>query len=261
MRLSWKRTAGRVIALLMTMSVFAGCSKSEQENVIQATRVETEAASRGTLEITGTYIGTLSPHNSVDVTPLVSGTVTRVNVKVGDKVQEGDVLCTFDDTAAELQLKSARDAVESAKAGKQAADGKHAVVRTVLIEIGLHEKQNRTHADQCACGDAGKTIEAPGVRKGPGKAVRKIHALFLVLPDKAKEQHSGSQNIENQNDVKSAFFCKAKLVKGHLQLQPAQKDAESAGAGDVTEKLQRFFAAAKLLQFRIHEEVPPFFDF
>ena len=145
MRISWKRTAGRVIALLMTMSVFAGCSKSEQENVIQATRVETEAASRGTLEITGTYIGTLSPHNSVDVTPLVSGTVTRVNVKVGDKVQEGDVLCTFDDTAAELQLKSAKDAVESAKAGKQAAkDQIHAAKKQAEASITSMEGQRST---------------------------------------------------------------------------------------------------------------------
>jgi HlyD family secretion protein len=89
---------------------------------MQLTRVETQTAARGTLEITGTYIGTVAPHNSVNVTPLVAGTVKKVNVKVGDKVKAGDVLCQFDDKAAQLQLQSAQDAVNSARAGKEAAE-------------------------------------------------------------------------------------------------------------------------------------------
>lgn len=44
-----------------------------------------------------------------------------MNVKVGDKVKEGDVLCQFDDTAAQLQLDSAKSAVNSAEAGKKSA--------------------------------------------------------------------------------------------------------------------------------------------
>ena len=45
-----------------------------------------------------------------------------MNVKVGDKVKAGDVLCQFDDKAAQLQLQSAQDAVNSARAGKEAAE-------------------------------------------------------------------------------------------------------------------------------------------
>lgn len=121
MRVSGKGAVSFLIAMTAAVSVLAGCSKKEEQTAVQATRVETQAASRGTLEITGTYIGTVAPHNSVDVTPLVSGIVEKVNVKVGDKVKEGDVLCKFDAKAAELQLKSAESAVDSAKAGKEAA--------------------------------------------------------------------------------------------------------------------------------------------
>ena len=122
MRAKMRRAAGAVMAAMMAFTLFTGCSKEAQEAEIQATRVETQAASRGTLEITGTYIGTVSPHNSVNVTPLVSGTVESVKVKVGDRVKAGDVLCQFDDTAADLQLQSAKNAVETAKAGKEAAE-------------------------------------------------------------------------------------------------------------------------------------------
>lgn len=122
MRLQKRRAAGAVMAALLAASVFAGCSRQVQETEVQATRVETQSAARGTLDITGTYIGTVTPYNSVNVTPLVAGTVKSVNVKVGDKVRAGDVLCRFDDTAADLQLKSAQNAVESARAGKEAAE-------------------------------------------------------------------------------------------------------------------------------------------
>ena len=121
MRKIKKCVAGVVMTAVMAAAVITGCSKKAEEPAVQATRVQTQPAARGTLEITGTYIGTVSPHNSVNVTPLVSGTVKTVNVSVGDKVKEGDILCQFDDTAAELQLQSAKNAVESAKAGKEAA--------------------------------------------------------------------------------------------------------------------------------------------
>ncbi|MDO5132754.1 MAG: efflux RND transporter periplasmic adaptor subunit, partial [Eubacteriales bacterium] len=122
-----RRCAGRLTAVLLTLTVaalsLAACGgKKETEPVVRATRVETQKAERGSLDITGTYIGTVAPHNTVNVTPLVSGTVLTVNVKVGDKVKAGDVLCRFDDKAAQLQLQSAQNAVESAKAGKEAAE-------------------------------------------------------------------------------------------------------------------------------------------
>ncbi len=140
-----RRIAGVCIALAMTASIFAGCSKKDQKTEIQATKVETQTAERGNLDITGTYIGTVAPHTSVNVTPLVTGTVKTVNVKVGDKVKAGDVLCTFDDTAAELQLKSAQNAVESAQAGKEAAkDQIHAAKKQAEASVTSMEGQIKT---------------------------------------------------------------------------------------------------------------------
>lgn len=135
-------TAAVMMALLITAASFAGCSKQTEETKIQLTRVETESASRGTLEITGTYIGTVAPHNSVNVTPLVAGTVKQVNVKVGDRVKAGDVLCQFDDKAASLQLQSAQDAVNSARAGKEAAEDQiHAAKKQAEASITSMEGQ------------------------------------------------------------------------------------------------------------------------
>ena len=156
MRIWSRRMTAAMMTLLVAAASFAGCSRQTQESGLQLTRVETQAATRGTLQITGTYIGTVAPHNSVDVTPLVSGTVLKVNVQVGDKVKAGDVLCQFDDKAASLQLQSAQDAVNSAQAGKDAAEDQisaakkqaEASVTSMEGQISILEAQKESSEEQ-----------------------------------------------------------------------------------------------------------------
>ena len=122
MKKSVSRIAAVTLTAILALVSASGCGNTKkEEKTLQATKVETQKAVRGTLELTSTYVGTVSPSNSVNIMPLVSGTVDSVRVKVGDVVSAGDVLCHFDDKAAELQMQSARDAVQTAKAGKAAA--------------------------------------------------------------------------------------------------------------------------------------------
>lgn len=193
MRNTSRRTAAAMMVLLLAAASFAGCGKKAEETKVQLTRVETQTASRGTLQITGTYIGTVAPHNSVDVTPLVAGTVKQVNVKVGDKVKAGDVLCRFDDKAADLQLRSAQDAVNSARAGKEAAEDQlHAAKKQAEASITSMEGQLDTLNAQLessveqleqlkgSLGDLKKAMDAAS--KGYAEA-KKIHdsanALYI----------------------------------------------------------------------------------
>ena len=152
MRKISRRATAAMMALLVTAAAFTGCGSSaekKQQNNVQLTRVETQTASRGNLEITGTYIGTIGSHNSVDVTPLVSGTVKSVSVKVGDHVEAGDVLCRFDDKAADLQLQSAQDAVNTAKAGKKAAkDQINSAKKQANVSVTSMEGQLKTLKSQ-----------------------------------------------------------------------------------------------------------------
>lgn len=116
-----ERWAAVMFAAVLAAGTLTGCGKSDDKTMSDLIHVDTQKAENGTLELMGSYIGTVAPKDSVDVTPMVSGTVTKVNVKVGDKVKKGEVLCQFDDTAAALQVESAKSSVESAQAGKDAA--------------------------------------------------------------------------------------------------------------------------------------------
>lgn len=144
------RIAGIAMTIVVTAVSFAGCTGAKKEEaVIQATRVETRRAVRGTLELTSTYVGTISPYTSVNVVPLVSGKVESINVRVGDRVEVGDVLCQFDDRAAELQVQSAQDAVETARAGKQAArDQIRSAKKQAQVSITSLKTQRSTLRDQ-----------------------------------------------------------------------------------------------------------------
>ena len=157
MKKNGKKTAVAVLIVLMLSVLLSRCQgKKKSDTAIQATRVQTRTAEKGTLEVTGTYIGTMAPHTSVDVTPLVSGTVMKVNVKVGDHVSEGDVLCRFDDKAADLQLQSAEDAVYTAEAGKESAqnqiDAARKQARTGVVslegQLRILRDQKKTQEDQ-----------------------------------------------------------------------------------------------------------------
>ena len=118
----------RKAVLFLTLSlgssvVFSGCgSKKEEKAASAGVVVETKPAEYGTLETTTDYIATLSPNLTVDVIPLVAGTVENLPVKVGDRVKAGDLLCQLDDEPADLQVQTAEDAVRSARAGRDAAE-------------------------------------------------------------------------------------------------------------------------------------------
>ena len=124
-----RKVSAALISICIAVTLLAGCgsiSSDSELTMSKKVKVESQEAGIGTLEIVSTYIANIDPINSVTVTPLVSGTVKSLKVKVGDKVKKGQVLCKFDDKGAALTVQNAEDAVESARAGKKAAQSQQA---------------------------------------------------------------------------------------------------------------------------------------
>jgi RND family efflux transporter MFP subunit len=114
---SFIRKYGAGIAVILGSSmIFAGCGESSvTENDATAVVVEMQQAQTGNITLQNSFVGTVSPQESVYVIPFASGTVTEVNYGVGDYVNAGDVLFTIDDEGAELQLKQAQLSLTSTK--------------------------------------------------------------------------------------------------------------------------------------------------
>jgi RND family efflux transporter MFP subunit len=72
---------------------------------------ETSVVRRGNLVLSASGTGTLIPLNEISPAFGTSGTVTEVDVAVGDNVQKGDLLAKLDNADAKLQLAQAQRAL------------------------------------------------------------------------------------------------------------------------------------------------------
>ena len=153
-------TLGLVIALGVSVT---GCSSKKQTEVTaEKVNVEVQTPGSGEVALDTDYIGTVSPEQQVYVTPLVSGTVTRVNYAVGDTVQEGDVLFKIDDEAAQLQVSSAKAAYSQAQAGVTAATGGSRHLQNYQAEQGIDTLEDNLDKVRSSISDMEGQIDALG---------------------------------------------------------------------------------------------------
>lgn len=113
-----KRVRSRAIALILGLGLLVtGCSQEtntlvEEESYIP---VETHEASTSTLTEKAIFSGKVFSEQEVAVIPKVPGKVNRVPVKVGDRVQAGQVLFTMDTSDYQSSLDSANIGIRSAE--------------------------------------------------------------------------------------------------------------------------------------------------
>lgn len=111
-----------IIAAAAVVALFAFHRHQAQKASEITPIVVTDQVTRKTLTSSIPATGTIKSRTVTDVTAAGVGEtglkVTGVNVKVGDVVSEGDVLCTFDVSDAKEQLADVQDAQAKAGGGR-----------------------------------------------------------------------------------------------------------------------------------------------
>ncbi|MEW9669551.1 efflux RND transporter periplasmic adaptor subunit [Ammoniphilus sp. 3BR4] len=107
-----------VLMLVLSISVL-GCSKNEE--VSQADEeavvpVQVETVTQGNVEEKAGISGKLSPNESVQVAPKVSGKIAKIHVSLGQQVKQGDILFTLDQADLANAVKQSQAAYELAVA-------------------------------------------------------------------------------------------------------------------------------------------------
>ncbi|MDD3369535.1 MAG: efflux RND transporter periplasmic adaptor subunit [Lachnospiraceae bacterium] len=104
-----KYLAVSMTAIMMSSLLFTGCGSAAVEEAVDlSVAVEVTTPTTGDLTLQNEFIGTVSPEESVVVTPMVAGQVTGTFFEVGDRVNAGDTLFKIDDASAQLQLAQAQ---------------------------------------------------------------------------------------------------------------------------------------------------------
>lgn len=108
-----------VLAMTLGGCGAAGEDVADMREEEAAVTVSTQSVGTGTITLTNSFVGTISPEETVMVIPLAAGTVTETFFEVGDIVEAGDVLFKIDDEAARLSVEQAQLNVKSTQ---QSAD-------------------------------------------------------------------------------------------------------------------------------------------
>lgn len=117
-----KRAVAALLAVMMSLSVTACGSRNETEDV-SVVSVSGILPESGDVIVTNTYIGTVSPQESLTIYPMASGNVTEVHTSVGAEVKQGDVLFQLDSSEADREIEEAEEMLEKAEAlAKQAEE-------------------------------------------------------------------------------------------------------------------------------------------
>ena len=106
--------------------------------------VDTKEATIGTIENILSISGTVQSADSKTYFSDVTAPVAKVNVKVGDKVSVGDVLCEYDTEAIDLAMQTAELAIKQAKGNYSSLySGVGAVDRDYAKGMSLQQIQER----------------------------------------------------------------------------------------------------------------------
>lgn len=141
MKTNIKCVAAALCSCTLLAAGLTACGSTEAESVMDPTvAVQVQNVRRGSIELQGTYVGSVSAAESVNVIPLVQGaTVESVNVAVGSEVKQGQVLAKLDSTSADLTAKNAQAAYNSALAQAQSALGGQWKTNIYSAERGIDQ--------------------------------------------------------------------------------------------------------------------------
>lgn len=118
--------------------VLAACQRNTTPNPASQRNA---TLSNGTLTATVSATGNIQPESEVKISFQTAGTVSEVNVKVGDNVKKGDVLAKLDTTDLELALMQAQASLEQAKNSLANADTSIAQAENqILIATAAYSK-------------------------------------------------------------------------------------------------------------------------
>jgi macrolide-specific efflux system membrane fusion protein len=142
------------LGLVLAAGAAAGTWEWRRMQTEPATRWVTAPVTTGDIEDTVTALGNLQPKNYVDVGAQVSGQLNKIDVAVGDKVKQGDLLAEIDPTVLEAKVTADQAALASLQA--QVIDRG---AQVTLAQTQLTRQQNLMKADATSQ-DALQTAEA-----------------------------------------------------------------------------------------------------
>lgn len=175
--------------------VVFGCGADEAETVAPISPAAASKAPGGHESLVTPdpgFVGVLMPSAAIDLAPTYEGKLDKVNVKVGQWVELGAAVATFDASAAREELEMARAEVRIAQgeAGQAAAASRHASRRLATERelfaqgISAADAVDDAQADRAQAGAAGTSASGriAGAKARVEQLERQLEETDLAAP-------------------------------------------------------------------------------
>lgn len=132
----WIRGGGIITALFLTAGVIlAGCNSQEEgipviPPVATGIPVVVQKAKEGTLPNEQTFMGSIAAVDTGEIYSKASGILTKLYVKKGEKVKQGQVIAELDSSKQRLDVKDAQARLSGAVARLEQANASQSVTAT-----------------------------------------------------------------------------------------------------------------------------------
>ena len=128
--------AGVAIAAALDVAGCRSGSQGSDANAAETPSATVAAVTRGTIVHNLSLAGQFQPFQVVDVHAKVSGYIRRINVDIGDRVRQGQVLAVLEVPELSAQLKGT--VAEFARSKDEITRARHEVSRAESEHAALH---------------------------------------------------------------------------------------------------------------------------
>lgn len=135
------------LSLALPCLVFTGCKKKQDAPAPVAT-ASVAPVTRGNLSSTLTVAGEFQPYQEVELHAKVSGYIRKINVDIGDRVKNGEVIATLEVpeltaqvAASEAEIRHSQSEIARAKSGVVLAEATYQAVHAEFTRLSEASKR------------------------------------------------------------------------------------------------------------------------
>ena len=227
---NWKKMVAVVLIAAIAFGVFKWYQQKKMKETMEAAMSSQtfETVTRMDISNSIAVTGTIVSNESRTVTTLVSDTkVLSVSVNIGDYVNEGDIICTFDTSSVEdkierlqkrMKVASAQDALEEAEAARKLARAEadywtHVSENQIEVAAAVraYEAQERDIADASTDLEEAKTDyenaqdDYSDYKKKVKKLKKIINEYYEAGSDDERKSVLSGTGYDSIDDVENAY--------------------------------------------------------
>ena len=222
------RWVNAVLALLLVGAVALAYLVIGDPSPAATSAQRTATVTRGTVTASVSGTGNLQSATTSTLNFTTAGTLTALDVAVGDKVTKGELLATIDDSSARLTLDKVKAALESAQASYDETSAGRTSIEAAQDSLAVQSAKLAVTSAKNSLSQADSQLTADKAA-GAGSTVIRKDELAVA---EAKQQVAEAKNKLAQQETTAAQNAAkpttAELAQARANLDSAKADVASA---------------------------------